>query len=335
MAGVIEIVSATDSARWDAIAEDAVIDPHCLRQFAGAHGGDLATPALLHAGGAGWEVLQVLLLIRIGPERRTARAPIYGGPWLRTDPGIDAPAAAAEARAEIDGALRALGIVSEVSVLSPWLPHPTSVHRAWGARTAKAICTAKLDDPEARWAALAPDRRAEVRRALREGTVRWRSFDAEQAYRFAAVYATAMATLDAAPHWRLGEDYFGRLSAQAGPFLRLSTVEGPGGGAAALCLRNARRASYLFAARWGRLPGAASAALWHAQLEFGRAGVEEMLLGGGISDLPDNSLLRFKRAFADSELDLFVAARTFDRKAHEGAVASGLARPLPDFTVEI
>jgi hypothetical protein len=224
--------------------------------------------------------------------------------------------------------------VSEVNVLSPWLPHGETVRQAWRAQATRLVCLASLDDPEASWATLEPSRRAEVRRAGREATVGWRPFDQEGAASFAAVYASAMERARASPRWRLGYDYFTRLSAEAGEFLHMATLETPTGGAAALFLHNASRASYLYAARWGHAPAAASAVLWSARVELGRMGIEQMLLGGGLSDSPDDSLLRFKRAFADRVTPLSVAARVFDRGAHDEAVASGYARPLPRFAVE-
>jgi hypothetical protein len=331
---VAEVVLAADKARWDALVGSRVLDPHCLRQFAAAQGGESGTPVLVHAAGRDWSTLEVLLITDIGGGHRTARAPLYGGPWFSLPQGGDAIAAATATQREIDAALRGLGVVSEVSVLSPWLPHGETVRKAWRAQATRPVCLASLDDPEAAWATLEPSRRAEVRRAGREGTVGWRPFDQEGAARFAAVYASAMERVGASARWRLGYDYFTRLSAEAGEFLHMATLETPTGGAAALFLHNASRAAYLYAARWGRAPAAASAVLWSARVELGRMGIEEMLLGGGLSDSPDDSLLRFKRAFADRVAPLSVAARVFDRGAHDEAVASGHARPLPDFTVE-
>jgi hypothetical protein len=334
MHGMAEVVPAADEARWDALVGSRVLDPHYLRQFAAAQAGESGAPVLIHAAGSYWSTLEVLLITDIGGGHRTARAPLYGGPWFSLSQGGGAISAATAAQREMDAALRGLGVVSEVSVLSPWLPHGDTVRRAWRAQATRPVCLASLDDPEARWATLEPTRRAEVRRAGREGTVRWRAFDGEGAGRFAAVYASAMERVGASPRWRLGHEYFTRLAAEAGEFLQMATLETPTGGAAALFLHNASRAAYLYAARWGRAPAAASAVLRSARVELGRMGVEEMLLGGGLSDAPDDSLLRFKRAFADRVTPLSVAARVFDRGAHDEAVASGQARPLPDFTVD-
>ena len=278
--------------------------------------------------------MEVLLLTDIGGGHRTARAPLYGGPWFSLLQSNDAIAVATAAQQEGDAALRGLGVVSAVTVLSPWLPHGEAVCNAWRAQATRSVCLASLDDPEAGWATLEASRRAEVRHAGREGTVGWRPFDHEGAARFAAVYASAMERVGASARWRLGHGYFARLAAEAGKFLHMATLETPTGGAAALFLHDASRASYLYAARWGRAPAAASAVLWSARVELGRMGIEELLLGGGLSDSPDDSLLRFKRAFADRVAPLSVAARVFDRDVHDEAVASGHARPLPDFTVE-
>ncbi len=311
-----------------------MLDPHCLRQFAAAQAGEAGTPVLVHAAGEDWSTLEVLLLTDIGGGHRTARAPLYGGPWFSLLQSNDAIAVATAAQQEGDAALRGLGVVSAVTVLSPWLPHGEAVCNAWRAQATRSVCLASLDDPEAGWATLEASRRAEVRHAGREGTVGWRPFDHEGAARFAAVYASAMERVGASARWRLGHGYFARLAAEAGKFLHMATLETPTGGAAALFLHDASRASYLYAARWGRAPAAASAVLWSARVELGRMGIEELLLGGGLSDSPDDSLLRFKRAFADRVAPLSVAARVFDRDVHDEAVASGHARPLPDFTVE-
>jgi hypothetical protein len=319
---------------WDDIAGDHVLDPHCSRAFAAAHGGD-GRAVLLSARGDGWSAVEVLVLHRLGDVHVAAVAPLYGGPWLQVDAEGDASAAAREARAVLDAGLRQSGVVSRVAVFSPWLPHAAAVGDASAASAGKPVCLARLTDPDSRWAALGSARRAEVRRAERDGEVRWEGFDVQRAERFASVYETAMERLDAPARWRLERDYFVRLAVEAGPWLHLSTAETSFGGAAALVLSNRLRGVYLYAARWGQAPGASSAALWRAQVELRRLGVEEMLLGGGVTNAPDDPLLRFKRAFADREVPIMLAAGAFDRRAHEVAAAAGQARPLPETALDL
>ncbi|HXZ99869.1 MAG TPA: hypothetical protein VEK76_05915 [Candidatus Binatia bacterium] len=327
-----EIVAAADAGRWEAVAGDRMLDPHCLREFAIAQAGEGTTPVLVRAAGKGWSVLEVLEITEVGGGHRTARAPLYGGPWLKI--ATDDADMARRARREIDAALRDLSVISEVTVHSPWLPEPDLVRQAWQGQATRSVCLASLSHPDQAWAALPPGRRTEIRHACREGIARWRCFDEEQAVHFAAVYRSAMDRLRASQRWRLDRPYFEKLSREAGRFVHLAAIELPTGGAAALFLHNGRRAAYLFAARWGQAGGAAAAALWTGIVELGRMGIEEMLLGGGTTDTVDDSLLRFKSAFADRRIPLLVSARVFDREAHSWAAAMGRARPLPAFALD-
>jgi len=110
----------------------------------------------------------------------------------------------------------------------------------------------------------------------------------------------------------------------------LATAECDAGGAAALFLLGEDRAAYLYAARWGRSRGSASAVVWRAQEELSARSFSELLLGGGLTTADDDPLLRFKASLADIAAPLLLAGRAFDSAAHARAVEVGRARPLPN-----
>jgi hypothetical protein len=75
---------------------------------------------------------------------------------------------------------------------------------------------------------------------------------------------------------------------------------------------------------------ASSVAQRRAQSELGALGVREVRLGGGVATAPDDLRLRSKRSGAgrDDEL-LLLDARVYDRRAHDAAVPTSMARFLP------
>ncbi|HET9051012.1 MAG TPA: hypothetical protein VFO60_04870 [Candidatus Dormibacteraeota bacterium] len=241
--------------------------------------------------------------------------------------------AAETMRGALDAALRGLGVISDVTIMSPWTPHRAAVDAAWSATPGKSIGLLDLGALADRWEVLGSTRRSEVRRGRREGT-RVERFDIAAARRFSTVYEEAMEARAADARWRRGSGDFERLAGLAGSRFRLCVCEGSGGGAAALFLTAGARAAYHLAVRWGNLPGAASTVLWVGAEALAAEGCEELLLGGGVTDADDDPLLRFKQAFASRCEPLRVAARAFDRRAHEASAAAGHVRPLPGAAVD-
>ena len=320
-------------ARWDALVGGDSADPHSRAGAVSATAPGGWRAALATLTGPGWSAAVPFHMRALAGGGALFRSPIYGGPYLEAARAPEAAAPAA--RDALDRLLRRNGAVSEVTVLSPFLPHVQIVADAWSAVAVRTVRTARLSDMSARWSRMDAARRSEIRRALRNASTSWEPFAGEYVDRFAAHHAAAMAAKDAEDRLRLDADEFHRLSAVAGEQMRVATVTNGECGAMALVLGGGLHASYLYATRWGSTRGESAAALWLAQERLFDEGVADLLLGGGLSDSPDDPLLRFKRDLSDTEVPLFISARVFDRAAHEAAVAHGLVRPLPAASVEV
>jgi hypothetical protein len=326
-------VVETDDLRWDDFGQEEA-DPYCGREYLAAVSAASGSRAILVVvEGPEWRAQYPLLLQPLPRDRWLARTPEYGGPSIFLTRADAAPALAREAalicRQAVDEALAGQGVISEVFLLSPWLPHRQVVAAAWSAGEGKPVCLVHgVDQPE-RWSRLRKGRRSDITRARRELDLSWGVFDAPAALRFAYHYQPAMDAFGAAERWRFDDAWFQTLAEQADGRLLAATADGTYGGATALFLTGHARAAYFLATRWGEAPGAASLALWTGIAELVQAGVTGVTLGGGASDDDNDPVLSFKRSFADEEVPLLLGARVFDTIAHDEAVAVGQARPLP------
>jgi hypothetical protein len=324
----VEVLEVHDR-RWEDVQDELGADPYCTRGFLAASSTVLGQrPILIHVDAGDWSGHYVLLLTGLESDRWLARTPEYGGPWLRIAVG-ESSALAPAFRRVLDGVLRELGVVSEVSLFSVWLPHAADTMQTCGARPEKQVCVAEMATLDHRWSAMKKGRRSDITRAIREMDVSWCDLDASGATAFAAPYEQAMEAKDAAPRWRLDASYFTALAEEQAADIQLCSVASPEGGAMGLFLRSGRYAAYLYATRWGMTGGASSAVLWHAQQQLADNGVDELLLGGGVSTDPEDSLLTFKRSLSDRVEPFCLASRGFDIPMHDAAVVAGLARPLP------
>ncbi|MEA2702770.1 MAG: hypothetical protein QOD63_715 [Actinomycetota bacterium] len=327
-------VVEVDDDRWDDLLGEDDPDPYCGRSYLAAVTAAARTRAVLIVSeGPGWRVRYPLVLEPLPGGRWLARTPEYGGPDILLD-GTDAGSsrsleAAQGSRRSLDEALVSLGVVSEVFLLSPWLHDRCAVGTAWAARETKPICLVLASGQEGRWARLRKGRRSDITRARRELALTWGPLDDAGAQRFAGHYRLAMDRLGAAERWRFDDEWFRTLAERANGRVLVATAEGPEGGATALFLTGRNRAAYYLASRWGTAAGGPSLVLWTGIEELAGAGVRGITLGGGAADGDDDPVLAFKRSFADTEVPLLVGARIFDPVAHDQAVASGLARPLP------
>ncbi len=333
-ASVVDI----DDASWDEFTGDEAPDPYCGREYlAAVSEADGSRAIMVAAQGCDWRARYQLLLRPLPGDRWLARTPDYGGPSIQLPPGTATAARATETalmyRQMVDDALAAQGVVSEVFLLSPWLPNRSLVAAAWSAAEGKPLCLVHSGDQPQRWGRLSKGRRSDITRGRRELDVSWGVFDGPAALRFADRYQRAMEAFGAPERWRFDADWFrdltDHLTDRAAGRLRAATAEGAGGGATAVFLVGDTRAAYFLAARWGEAPGAASLALWTGISELEHVGMAGVTLGGGPSDGDDDPVLSFKRSFADDEVPVLIGARVFDAAAHEAAVATGQARPLP------
>lgn len=248
------------------------------------------------------------------------------------------------ARAALSTSMAAEGAVSDVSLIGPFCTHrdrrtggPATVlgdaaqaelAACWGAAPRKPIAVVSWDDAAPDLATLPGKVRNDLRTGLRNER-RWRRFTPEEADGLAEDYVALMDDKDAAARWRLGTAFFAALAGDARLELWVASIHGEDGVARALFARSGRRAAYLFATRRGTARGGPAAALWVAFEGLQAIGVRDLLLGGGVSDEPDDSLWRFKRRFATRTCPLYLGAHLFDECGHRRAVEDGLARPLP------
>jgi hypothetical protein len=327
-AGVrLEVIDPDDLGRNG--AETLVLDPHCRPGALAAHRVLERRTLHLWAEGPGWRCLYPLVCTPTDGGW-VARTPEYGGPWIDT-PRDRAGDAARALREALDAHLPALGIVSEVFVLSVWLPHRPAVAAAWSTRSPRevVVVTVPAGGPDpATWGS---QRRRDLRRAG-PAAVAVAPLDAAGAARFAARYRAWSARLGVEPRWQLGSEFFAAL-VEAGADAHLAWWECEPGGAAAVLLTHGPRWSYAWVARWGEVPGATTAMLAGALRAAARHGPAEVLLGGGRTDDPDDGLFSFKRTWGGRTVPLPVGARVYDPAGHDAAVRAGQARPLPGWAV--
>jgi hypothetical protein len=331
----LHVVDAGAQVARDALT-DLAGDPLCGGAFVDAFARSTGRRAVVVlAEGRGWRAAYPLLLVPTDGHL-LARSPDYGGPWIErdgSDPSVpELRSIAAELREQLDTTLARAGVASEVLLLSPWLPGRDVIAAEWRCRAEKTVAVVALDGD--RWSGLHTNRRRDVKRARERLGLeeQWTRFDEAAAVDFARGYDEHMERVDAEARWRLDAAHFDAL-ATSGAELWLSTARNDDGGASLLFVVAGERATYLYGTRWGDVRAASTLAHWHAQEQLGRAGVRELLLGGGVTTDPDDSLLRFKRSWGGRDEQLFLGARVYDQRAHDAAVEAALARPLPEGVV--
>jgi len=326
----VELIDCTDPT-WDDAPAGLIVDPHCGRALLRIEASRINGRAILvRVRRPRWQAVYPLVLQPLANDRWLARTPEYGGPWIAaSEPGT----AAVELRAVLDEELAALGVVSEVVMLSPFIPHREVIRREWHCVPEKnlcIVCPAELDNG----GTLSKGRRSDLSRARRDSTARWLPLDASCADEFAIHYAEHMDRIDAPPRWRRDPAYFLALAEELHVDAWIAWAERDGGGAAALLFRRGEHASYAYAVRWGDAAATPTLALWTALHELDTMKTRAVLLGGGISSEDDDPLLRFKRSWGGTTVPYLLGARVFDRVAHDAAVLDGIARPLPDEAME-
>jgi hypothetical protein len=308
----------------EGVAPIRSVDPHAtptaLRAEAAARG---ARAVVADVDVAGLRVVYPLLFEPTGGGAVLARTPEYGGPYPIT--GVADAGTLRRVRDELDGALPRHGVISEVSMLAPGLPARDDVAAAWDATDGKEI---RVVDPAAvaRGEGLRKGRRSDLARARREATVAVAPLDADAARAFAAHYAVAMDEKGAADRWRRDARFFDALA--TGTTLH-AIARTDGGGAAAIFLTAGDRASYAYSVRWGASGTATTLVLHDVCRVLASGGVQELTLGGGATDAPDDPLLEFKRSWGGRAVAFRLGARVYDPAAHDALVAADAARPLP------
>ena len=290
-------------------------------------------PVVAKGSGDGWEATYVFLLFAVGNQWTMVRTSEYGGPIIRCNGRFSDPERATlEFRAQLDEHFLAEGVIEEVTMLSPWLPHGDVIARTWGCESEKRICLVSLAELEQKWKTLSKGRRSDINRARRESMIEIQPYCEADVGRFSAHYDEAMDRLDARDRWRFDKSYFSCIADRLEDRLVLVTAEGSDGGAGALFLRSEHHAAYFLAARWGDQIGTPSLVLWEGLQHLREQGVEEVLLGGGATSREDDSLLNFKSSFATTQSWLALGGRIYRPEQVDIAVAGGFLRTPPKST---
>jgi hypothetical protein len=321
-----------DDPMWTELTDEYIDDPYCSRPYLAATERGLGRrPVLVLAQAREWRAVYPVVLEPVSRQRFLARTPDYGGPWIDA---VDVDAAASEFRSALDELLPSLGVISEVILLSPWLPGRDSIATRWQCLPEKLVVLLDLgmgvDSLH-----LTKGRRSDLGRARREASTEFHPLDPDAAAEFSRYYAAHMNQVDGAVRWRLGPEFFRALALASHEEATISWARRADGGAASLFLRSGAHAAYAFSTRWGNAGTAATLSMWTAFEELARGGVREVLLGGGLTSRSEDSLLSFKRSWGGQLDQIFIAARAFDRYAHERLVAAGSARPLPIGTIDL
>ena len=324
----VELVRVGDP-RFDLLLADDRPEPFCQPGYLRALWTGMGIePVVVTTTGDEWRGSLVLLLRSVGSDGWIARTPDFGGPECEGG-GNEARLM----RSAVDGLLRSEGIISEVTLFSPWRTGAKDLLVAWQARPEKVVQLLWITDLPAVRAAMSSGRRYDLRRAERNLKCETRDFTPVAGRQFADHYADLMDRHNAEERFLLGPQYFDALAIQAGSSLVLTEATDGDSGASVLYLYDRSRAAYLHSVRWGSSTGATTLCNWRAFERLAELGVEEVNLGGGLTAKSDDPLLAFKQGFGGSPAELYLAARVYDPEAHERAVSSGSARPLPTCAV--
>jgi len=120
----------TDSSGFRKALLALPTEPFATPEYLGAIGASLGSnPTVVEVAGDDWRGTVVLLLSALPGGRLLARTPDFGGPQFQ-----GAPHHAGTFRSALDDALRDRGVISEVTLFSPWCHPGDDVIAAWSAR---------------------------------------------------------------------------------------------------------------------------------------------------------------------------------------------------------
>jgi Acetyltransferase (GNAT) domain len=317
-----------DDSEFDTVLACETPEPFCAPGYLRALSKSTqVVPVVATATGEGWHGSFVLMLRQID-SGWTARTPDFGGPVFFGDGGH-----AGEMRSAIDELLKQEGVISEVTLFSPWRDDSTDILAAWAASPEKVVQLLQITDLEGILSGMSSGRRYDLRKAERDLKVIVKDFDPDSASQFSDRYVTMMERYGAQERFRLSNSYFTSLATEAGESFILAEATDGDSGASVLYLYDRYRAAYLHSVRWGASTGATTICNWRAFESLADLGVEEVNLGGGLTTDLSDPLLAFKQSFGGRAGTLHLAARVYDPDGHERAVSSGTARPLPKCTV--
>lgn len=338
-----DVVASADSARWDAaLARVGCRDPYYLAAYHDAYGYDGGAASLYVAECGGEALVHPVRLRPIDKVGARAAEPglcdlesVYGytGP-LAT---CDAPDFLAEAWAGFDAWCAGRRVVSEFCRFHPLLDTRRFAHPGMACLHDREVVVFDLSrGADALWAEYPSIQRNCVRKAQAAGLTCRRLSHAEGGAAFRQVYLSTMRGLGADTFYDFTPAYWQALDA-LGEAITVLTVERDGVAiAAGLFLAGDDVAHYHLS---GSLPEHRAlcpnnlmlhdAALWALE-----RGASMLLLGGGRTNRPDDSLLKFKQSISRRNQPFFIGKRVcapeaYARLSAEWCEQAGMPKPPP------
>lgn len=142
---------------------------------------------------------------------------------------------------------------------------------------------------------------------------------------FYSLYTEAMKRKGAHNRWMLPKEYFTAHFAELGESAAMMAVSDPTGFVVtmAIVLTGGEHASFHFAASVEKPPQGASDLIIFESAKIAReAGCKYLVLGGGVTSKPDDSLLWFKSGFSHLRKPVYVVKRIFDQVAYDELCAA-------------
>ena len=320
----VDLIPISDARRWDDIlSEFQGWDVYARRGYVSAASGDASMLAVVRSGSGS---LAVPFVPRPLPEGdgQDAESP-YGYPGVLVNGEVS------ECWDMLSQTLAEHGVVNLFLRLHPFADPAPCADLLIGPPHA----TAWIPLDEGRDAAFSgrgcATHRTQVNQARRMGftTAVRVAPTTEELAEFKELYDVTMDRVDAADAYRFDDAYYERLrGGLLDDLVLVSTVDGPGMTvAAALMLCGPRYGHYHLGGRRGDTHNAAVKLLFEAMAdEAGRRGLAGVHLGGGLTDAPDDSLLRFKQRIGRGRAQFHSAGLICDSVRHRQLIDDWSAR---------
>lgn len=242
----------------------------------------------------------------------------YGGPITNSDDREWIGKAAKE----VDNLLAANGYICGFQRLHPFIP--TKDHLSDGTKILFDRETVYIDtlvSEEDIWNdQISSKNRNMIRKAEKNGLVYKAEYDFESLEEFKELYKATMTRLDAERFYFFDDEYFKRFKDSFKGSSFLGTVRKDD---KLICA-----AIFMYSKKYGHYHlegsdsdfsgyGANNLLLWKTACEMNNLGIEKFHLGGGYDTSPDNSLLKFKKAFSKNTLEFFIGKCIFNKKEYD------------------
>jgi UDP-N-acetylbacillosamine alanyltransferase len=265
-----------------------------------------------------------------------APKPIPGTPWCDVEPFMgytgflttsNKNGFLREALAAYSEACRSLRIIAELVRFNPILGNhwPYLGREELEVVAAKSIVVVSCErDEQQQIGHFSRSRRRDLRRGLRELQSRLLDKSSEIDL-FRQLYERLLERAGAAPHWRFGNKFYAKVAAC--PAFEIQSVwSGNRLAAAALIGAHSTAYHYVLAANAEDYPpGAGERLIYEVARRAAENGCRQLVLGGGVTAAPDDSLLLFKARFAREPVTFFIGKMVHDRAKFEEISATAVA----------